>query len=346
MGITLGVLGLNHPHARAHLPAFAGAPEIERILLLDDDPQRLATCLAQTPKAEAVGDWSAVLADPTVPVVALLLSDADSGPATVAALEAGKWVYADKPGAQTLAGLEAIVAAAQASGRHYCPCYAHRHTPAARTLARLITDGAIGEPWSFTAHWITSQIALRGPDNWLFHQSSAGGILTWLACHWFDLLRMALASEVVEVTAQVATQCREGVEVEDTATVILRMANGALGTIRAGYLLNPFPGYTDTDLYLQFEGSGGGVTYFPFGGRRLELRSSHPAFQGWVATEADLEYPEEQRRPGYSGEFLAQFLAAIDGQAEFPATEREALAVMQIIDAAYRSARTGCTVRL
>jgi predicted dehydrogenase len=239
-----------------------------------------------------------------------------------------------------------IVVAADATGNHFCPCYANRLMATTAEVARLLQGGAIGDVWSFNCQWMTSQVALRGPDNWLFHrQYSAGGILTWLACHWIDLLRVVLRAEVTAVAAMVATQCREDIDVEDTASLILRFDQGAIGTVRAGYALNPFPGYEDTDLYLQFEGSQGALTWFVRGSSAgYLLRSSSPDHAGVRRVEAPP--PAAGTGQGYSADFWEAFVTAHRTGQKPPATAHDALAVLRIIEAAYQSSAEGRTVSL
>ncbi len=185
-------------------------------------------------------------------------------------------------------------------------------------------------------------MVLRGRDSWLFHRDhSAGGILTWLACHWLDLLRHLLGCEVESVMAMVATKTHAAVDVEDTASLILRFGNGAIGTVRAGYSLDPFPGYLDSDLYLQFEGSDGSITWMPRGDRTgITLRSQKAAYGDWTPP------PAGSTRDGYGGDMLAAFLQAVEVGGEPPATEVDAWRVMQIIEAAYASSATGRQVVL
>lgn len=340
--MQLGVIGVNHPHSGGHLQAFEAAPEIERLLIWDADLAAAQAAVARSAKAELAPSLDSLFDHPDLPALGIFRRDSENGALNLRALEAGKWVYGDKPGAQTAAELERIVRAAEGSGVHFCPCYANRCLAKSFGLPELFRARAIGDLWSFNATWITSTIELRGLESWLFHREhSAGGILTWLACHWLDLLRFLFASEVTEVMAMVATQTDAPVDVEDTAALLLKFESGAVGTVRAGYSLNPFPGYLDSDFHLQFEGSLGGITWLPRGpSATVIVRSQRPEYAQWRSP-----HPPESRA-GYSGDFLAAFLRAVAGQGAPPATEVDAWKVMQIIEAAYRSSREGRAVSL
>lgn len=347
--MKIGVIGVNHPHAGGHLQALEAAPEIERLLIWDEDPELAQKAVSNSAKAAMAGSADELMADPDIPALVILVKDSQAGALILRAIEAGKWVYGDKPGAQTAAELKRIVDAAQAMGVHFCPCYANRSQPLAREIADVLQRGAIGTIHSFQCAWITSDVLARGPESWLFHsEHSAGGILTWLGCHWLDLLRVMMGSEVVEVMAMTATQTPADVDVEDVANVCLRFDNGAVGMLRAGYLLRVSGGYDNSDMHFQFEGSLGALTWYPKqkpAGYRLRSRNGEFVPTGWQRDIVVDPAPESSRK-GYSGDFLAEFLAAVKGEAAPPATEVDAWQVLRVIEAAYESSREGRLVRL
>jgi predicted dehydrogenase len=342
MSLSMGVIGVDHPHAGGHLQAFEAAPEIERLLIWDADPELAQAAVDQSAKAELAPSEDALFDDPDLPALGIFVRDSEAGSLNLRAIEAGKWVYGDKPGGMSAAELERIVRAAERTGAHFCPCYAHRTFAASSGLTGLFRDRAIGDVWSFEAVWMTSSVALRGPDSWLFHREhSAGGILTWLACHWLDLLRHLFGCEVETVMAMVATKTDAAVDVEDTASLILRFQNGAIGTVRAGYSLDPFAGYLDSDLYMQCEGSEGSLTWLPPGDRSgLTLRSRKPEYSNWTPPPL-IPSPKE-----YGAEMFSGFVRAVQGGGEPPATEMDAWRVMQITEAAHESSATGLKINL
>lgn len=340
MSLRIGVWGVDHPHAGGHLKALENLPEVARLLVFDRDPAKTRAVVDGSDKAEPVTSAEALLSPNTVDAVICLLPTREAGPATLRAIEAGIYVYGDKPGARTVEEMEQIEQAAQASGAHFCPCYPWRTEPITREIKALIDRGILGDIWSFEARFITSQVSLRDPRSWLFHgEVSGGGILAWLACHWIDLLAYLLGP-AVQVSAMVATLCREDIDVEDTAAVLLRLASGAVGTVRAGYSHKPFAGYEEQDLGLTVEGSMGSVYWparEPVGYR---LRTGHPDYAGlsrrWVKVEPDPPCSE-----GYSAGFLRQFLAAAARRTVPPATETDALYVLKVLRAAYGASATG-----
>lgn len=347
MGINVGVYGLDHPHRSGHMAALDIVEGIDRVLVCDPDRAAAAREAAQLERGVCFeSDWQAMLADESVPVVVVLTNNRDAGPLTEQAMEAGKWVYADKPGASTVAGMERIVAVGERTGTYFCPCYARRPFPETLKIAELISGGAIGELWSFQLVWVTSQAASRGTDNWLFHSGPAGGgIVYWLICHWLDLLRVVTGRRVQSVCAMTAT-LNPSIDVEDLACACLQLDDGAIGTMRGGYLLDPFPGYDCADLMVAFEGSAGSLAYAPNGSGewKLRLRSKAPGYE-WAAGGSPVEV-EAPEKAAYGIELLRAFLEARRRGTPPPATQHDALYVLKVAEAIYASARSGARLEI
>ena len=60
---------------------------------------------------------------------------------------------------------------------------------------------------------VTSQVKFRNPKHWLFDRSiSGGGILSWLGCHYIDLLCYIMAADITSVSAVVDTLSGEDID--------------------------------------------------------------------------------------------------------------------------------------
>ena len=93
-----------------------------------------------------------------------------------------------------------------------------------RDAVEVCRSGALGRIMAVEARMVTSQVRYRNPGHWLFRKDTAGtGILSWLGCHYLDLLCYFLDDRVVEVAALVGQQNPEEIEVEDTACLALRV---------------------------------------------------------------------------------------------------------------------------
>lgn len=136
-------------------------------------------------------------------------------------------VLVEKPVADTLENAHRLCAAAVEAGVPLMVGHQRRHNPILRRARALIDQGALGQPVSATAMatWLK-------PDAYFdldWRRRSGGGPVLINLIHDIDLLRHLLG-EVVSVQAMTSNAIR-GHEVEDTAAVVLRFQNGALGTI-------------------------------------------------------------------------------------------------------------------
>jgi predicted dehydrogenase len=135
----VGVIGVFHPHGPGHLAALAACEDVGRILVWDRDEAEARRVAEGLHKGEfATGGQKGLLADDGVPVIVNLQRDCDAAALTMAALWAGKWVYGDKPGAHNAAEMAEVVAVSDATGNHFCPCYANRVLSTASAVSGLL----------------------------------------------------------------------------------------------------------------------------------------------------------------------------------------------------------------
>src|SRR5690606_10509031 len=95
--------------------------------------------------AKATGDWRELIADPAVEVVSVTTPNAFHAEMAIAALEAGKHVWCEKPMAVALADAERMAEAAKASGKTAILGYNYIQNPLIRQIGVLLAEGAIGE---------------------------------------------------------------------------------------------------------------------------------------------------------------------------------------------------------
>jgi predicted dehydrogenase len=136
-------------------------------------------------------------------------------------------VLVEKPIAGTLEDGEALCHGAEAAGVPLLVAHHRRHNPIQRRARELVTAGVLGRPVAVhaMATWFK-------PDEYFelaWRRQPGGGPVLINLIHDIDQLRFMLG-EIVEVQAVTSNAVR-GFEVEDTAAVTLRFANGALGTL-------------------------------------------------------------------------------------------------------------------
>jgi predicted dehydrogenase len=157
-----------------------------------DNARKLAGELGGSVRGLAV---ETMLADPGVEAVLLATRTTDHASHAVEVLEHGKHLLLEKPGAPTLAEHESIAdAAARRPDRVVRIAYHRRHDPRFQELARLIEDGAIGEPYA--VHSISREDYPPSDDD-----RFTGGFIMDVGVHDFDTARWLIGSDPRSVHA-------------------------------------------------------------------------------------------------------------------------------------------------
>lgn len=162
----------------------------EVVAVVEPDPLRRARFVEAFPGITEFIDWRDLPAEPIADAAVVCTQDRDHVGPALACLERGYDVLLEKPVAPTLAEVEEVCRAAEASGRIFAVCHVMRYTPYTLALRELLASGAIGEivsvqhlepvGWFHMAHSY-----VRG--NWRREDESSSMLLA-KSCHDIDWL--------------------------------------------------------------------------------------------------------------------------------------------------------------
>ena len=155
--------------------------------------------LAAAHGARATDSWEDLLADPGVDAVVVATPPAGHAALAVAALEAGKHVFCEKPLALDDDGARAVVAAVERTGKVLVVDHVLRYNPLLRALTRL-RGTLLGPVQRFCFENDASDEDLD-PDHWFWDEASSGGIFVEHSVHFFDAAAMLLDREPTSVQA-------------------------------------------------------------------------------------------------------------------------------------------------
>ena len=156
--IKYGVIGLGW-FGEKHLEALSAIPNVELHALCTRNPERLAEVAAKFGAKKTFTDYAQMLADPELEAVSIVtMWDQHTAPA-IAALEAGKHVFLEKPMASTVADCDAIVAAANAARGSFMVGHICRFNPRYAAAKEAIAARRIGK--------IISMYARRNLPAWV-----------------------------------------------------------------------------------------------------------------------------------------------------------------------------------
>ena len=344
--VRAGLFGLTHPHSKAHLKTLVASALVKEIVLYDPESTVLDE-FKETPKVVGVYSDLETLLDTETVTLGVACGRNDENPELCLALfNKGVHVLSEKPIGSSAAAVEQVVSAASTAGVLLGVMYQNRYHPATQEAQRLVLGGAIGQVTACESRMVTSKVKFRNPQHWLFDRSvSGGGILSWLGCHYIDLVCYVLGQDIVSVSAIVDTLSGEKIDVEDVASLSFRFDSGAVGSMQAGYhLAISGAGYMGPsyDTYMGFRGKEGRVFWTPSGGSsELHLES---IAEGWhTAHQRTFDYalPDIDAYGGAHGiAFVEDFIQSTMGSGRVPASGEDALKVARIVEAAYQSSET------
>lgn len=256
---------------------------------------------------------------------------------------AGLPVLIEKPIADVAADAAGLVDEAEAACVPLLVGHHRRHNPLVAAAKAKLESGAVGDVVAVHAFcW------LYKPDDYFTaewrRRAGAGPVFINLI-HDIDLLRW-LVGEIAAVQAFEASAAR-GHEVEDTAAVVLRFANGALGTVTVSdSIVAPWsweltaaenPAYPATGQTCCMIGGTRGSLEIPTGG----LWSQRGERSWW--RPIDRQVGETPRRDPLDAQ-IAHFRDVILGRAAPLVSGREGLRSLRVIEAIKRAARDGGVV--
>lgn len=254
---------------------------------------------------------------------------------TTQAAECGKHVLCEKPMALNVAEARAMIDCCRANQVALMVCHYQRFNARHRRIKTILEAGGIGLVTATRINFSDYYPAVSG--NWRHDPNlGGGGPLLDLGPHCLDLL-FYLCGPVLEVCAMTDVLASDS-RVEDTATLLLRLASGAQAVVTTHWSTANFDGnaFSRIELY----GTKGSIISAP-----LHAKDSAGFIR--LATANGIEdnsVPPTDPRPHVV--LLEAFEDALMAGTKMPVSGEEGLAGLEVIQAAYESARRGARVRL
>jgi len=295
----------------------------------------LAADLARRWGGQAAADVARALEDPGTGAVIVCTPHHLHEPIAQQAIAAGKHVLLEKPTARNTAEARRILDAARAARVVVSTCYPRRFLSETLAAKALVQGGSLGQIegariaehlYRETSYWQGGSTG-RSRSSWrASKETSGGGVLLMNVSHLLDLLMSITGRAPERVYCESARHAAPG-DVEDLVALTLTLEGGIVVSV-SGSTCAPGTG----DQVFHVLGSEGQVA-LDEPPRFLALRSNPygPANE-WARLPRGTE--REARR-----DFMRAFAAAVLRKADNPVPDDEALAVQQLIDVAYESAR-------
>jgi predicted dehydrogenase len=199
-----------------------------------------------------------------IEAVAIVTPNDQHAPVAEAFLRAGIHVICDKPVTTTLAEAQRLKAIVLETGKLFAVTHNYTGYPMVRHARQLVREGALGElrvvQVEYAQDWLTERLEATGQKQAAWRtdpkRSGAGGCIGDIGTHAYNLLHYVTGLKTTELAAELSTFV-EGRALDDNVQVMLRLANGARGSLWASQVA---PG-NENGLRLRVYGSRGGIEW-------------------------------------------------------------------------------------
>src|SRR5690606_30194244 len=352
--LSVGAVGVGGIFKAVHQPAWVEHPEAEIVAVCDVLPDR-AKQVAEGLGVDAVyTDYKELIARDDIDIVDICTPNLYHSEIAIAALQAGKHVFCEKPDAVSPQEAQKMSDAAGASGKLLMVMRNNRFNPNSQFLKRFVEEGQMGDIYTGRCGWVRRR-GIPGKGGWFTTKElSGGGPLIDLGVHFIDLALWFMGDPTpVAVSGSIYTKFADNevsdsvhsnfgdrmdgadatFDVEDLAIGFIRFKNGASLQIEFSWASN----IGEEMNFVELRGTKSGFSMR--NGQKLELFSEvagkltdvTPVFKGEVQ-------PHE--------EHIKHFVDCLQGRAEPLNRPEHGVDMIKILSAIYESAETGREVVL
>jgi predicted dehydrogenase len=266
-------------------------------------------------------------------------------PMALDCLERGVPVLVEKPMADTVAEAQKLVDAQTRLGVPVLVGHHRRHNPINARAREIVQSGKLGRLVS--ANVMATFLKPDGYFDAAWRKQKGGGPILINLSHEIDMLRFFMGE--IDTVQAISSNAVRGFEVEDTAAVVLRFANGALGTMMlSDTVTSPWcwdfcageqDVYPRQNVQSHFIGGTHGSVSLP----DLALWNYHGE-RSWYA-EMTRSQSYVHQGDAYTRQ-LQHFKAVIEGREPPLCSALDGLRTMQALVAVAQAAQSGQTVPL
>lgn len=231
--IGVGIVGLGWV-AGEYVKGFSRNPETEVVALCSRSLDK-AKAKAQEagPGCRAYDNYSAMLADDRVKIVAVCTPHPQHPPQTIEAAKAGKHIVIEKPVAIDLESMKAMRDAVRQAKVRTIVSFELHWNPLVTIIQKLLSDKAIGNVYYAEVDYIHGIGPWYGQYPWNRLKAWGGSSLLTAGCHSADALRTFAGADAVEVSAYANTSPQNPLQYEypPNTVAIVKFKNGVIGKV-------------------------------------------------------------------------------------------------------------------
>lgn len=357
MSVKVGIIGCGGIAEGKHLPALSQIEEVELVAFCDIKVKKAEKANKEygSVNAKVFEDYNKMLHSVELDVVHVLTPNNVHAEISIAAMQAGNQVMCEKPMAKTAEEAQKMIEASKKTGKKLTIGYQNRFRKDAQYLHEVCQEGELGEIYTAKAH----AVRRRAVPTWgvfLDEKAQGGGPLIDIGTHALDLTLWMMdnykpkyvvgnayhkLSETKNAANAWGPWDPDEFTVEDSAFGFVVMENGATIFLEASWALNSLDvkeakttlmgtkAGADMNDGLTINGEDHGLLY----DKKIQLETGGVDF-----------YDEEGEDPAL---LEAQaWIGAVINDTEVVVKPEEALTVTEILEAIYKSSKTGEPVYL
>jgi predicted dehydrogenase len=350
--VRIGIIGCGGIANGKHLPSLSKLDQVKLVAFCDIEIEKAKKASQEygVSDAKVYEDYNELLKDDSIDVIHVCTPNSSHAEISVAALEAGKHVMCEKPMAINSEEAKSMVEAAKRTGKKLTIGYNNRFRQDSLHLKELCERGDLGEVYFAKAH----AIRRRAVPTWgvfLDEEKQGGGPLIDIGTHALDLTLWMMDNYqpkvVMGTTYHKLSQTKnaanafgpwdpEKFTVEDSAFGFITMENGATIVLESSWALNTLD-VDEAKCSLSGTKAGAdmkdglrinGEEFSKLYTKKVDLGGSGVAFfNGRTESDADKE--------------ARLWIESIINDTEPLVRPEQALVVTQILEAIYKSAKSG-----
>ena len=335
--LGVGIIGAGGIARGAHQPGFAAQPNVDIVAAADPMPGRAAQFAHDFDIPHAYTDYCDLLRRDDIDVVSVATPPFAHAEAAIAALEAGKHVFCEKPMAMNAAEAESMADAAEQAGLVLAIDFQTRFSRDAQRAHQLVTDGHLGTP-HFARATMLRQAGVPTWGTFTSKSANGGGALIDIGVHALDRALYVLGHpKPISVWGAIGRPFgnRGGVtnrwgswdtskyDVDDYAFAGIRFEGDLILLLECSWILR----IGRSEERLTVSAADGGLEISP-------LRVFHDR-DGFHSTETYDTSGETRKEHEIS---VADFITAVRTGSQPTVTAAQGVTVTRIVDAIYQSA--------
>lgn len=303
--VRIGLIGAGFM-GRCHANAFRSVSGLFELdvnpvteMLADVGEEQAQISASQLGFRRATGDWRNLCADPDIDIVAVTAPNIYHEPIVMAALQAGKTIYCEKPLSTTSQSARRMTQAAEAVGALTMVGFNFQRNPMIHLAHQILAAGEIGEIVGFRGRHAENYMCNPDAPHSFRTDPEGGGAVADIGSHIVAMARF-LVGPISKVSAHartvyptrpnsVGSSERTPVVVDDITHALVHFENGVMGNIEANWVATG----RNMDLSWEITGTKGALAFSQERMNELQVYTQNqvPGRDGFSKIETGPNHP-------------------------------------------------------